>query len=354
MPNELIILYSLTANSSNFVGKNRQNPVNFSEALSRIRQMILPIVKKPGVHSPNRLAAAGFYYTGHEDAARCNYCDLEVSNWTLDMDPWSIHSTQKSNCRYVCSMRSHLLPHEIALLCPPPMLVQENPPKRRKTEIIDYENSSDKSVEADLYRKARTSTYSTWRNCSAVPSEDMINAGFTSCNVGDRVICAYCNLTCHQWTPHVDEPREVHKTLSPQCPFVKQMLSNRAQPCIINSNQILDSEHGLSARTTTNSISLSSRLYPFAHRMNNRNISHSGASPSTSSIEESIRVDSADPPIQHDQTCAECQKSLYNMGTCYSTTADIARWLVHCVHTKQFSADQVYDQIQKSKVQQSK
>ncbi|CAF4138260.1 unnamed protein product, partial [Rotaria sp. Silwood2] len=51
-------------------------------------------------------------------------------------------------------------------------------------------------------------------------SEQMIEAGFFNCNVGDRVICLYCNIICQQWTPHTNDSYEVHKILSSKCPYI--------------------------------------------------------------------------------------------------------------------------------------
>ena len=345
--------------SSKFGGRSQPKLQNWSDQLAQIRRKILPLTIKPGIYTSSYLIAMGFHYNGIGDTARCNDCGLEVSNWTSDMNPWTIHSTQKPECLFVCALRSGLSPAQIALLHRPSTTSsQENTGGCQKTEIIDYESSSHVSVEAGFYREARERTYSDWSHSSTLSSTAMISAGFISCNVDDRVICPHCNLTCQWWTPFIDVPSEVHKTLSPQCPYVTQILSNDTQPNIINSNQTLNSnstENDLSVQTTTNPVSLSSEFSPSLQQNVRSNEWRSIHSPSTPSIDEAIMAETADPPIQHDQECVECQKSLQDMGLCYNKTTDIARWLVHCTHSKQFTADQTYNQIQNCKrPQQSK
>ncbi|CAF4854486.1 unnamed protein product, partial [Rotaria sp. Silwood2] len=62
----------------------------------------------------------------------------------------------------------------------------------------------------------------------------MISAGWFSCNINDRVICIYCNTIFHEWTNN-DDPIEVHKRLSPKCPFVISMPLVNNSPKIINN-----------------------------------------------------------------------------------------------------------------------
>jgi hypothetical protein len=74
----------------------------------------------------------------------------------------------------------------------------------------------------ETLKQARQRTLSHYPTSKLIRLQ-MIEAGFFGCNVGDRVICIYCNLICHQWNFNIDDPCEVHKTLSPNCLFVKSM-----------------------------------------------------------------------------------------------------------------------------------
>ena len=66
----------------------------------------------------------------------------------------------------------------------------------------------------------------------------MINAGFFYCNIADRVICIYCNLVCERWLPWIDNPYELHKTISPNCKYVQAKLTDSKLLKIINPDPI--------------------------------------------------------------------------------------------------------------------
>ena len=59
------------------------------------------IHSKQGIHTVCYLKTAGFQYTGNGDTTHCKDCGLEVSNWTKDMTPFTIHSEQKPDCPFV-------------------------------------------------------------------------------------------------------------------------------------------------------------------------------------------------------------------------------------------------------------
>jgi hypothetical protein len=88
----------------------------------------------------------------------------------------------------------------------------------------------------------------------------MIEAGFFYCNVGDRVICIYCNLICQQWAPHIDDPWEVHETLSPHCPYVKSKLIDPVPSSHVTVNK------GSSNAASTNQLSTPKNLDPLKNR----------------------------------------------------------------------------------------
>ncbi|CAF4035670.1 unnamed protein product, partial [Rotaria sordida] len=89
----------------------------------------------------------------------------------------------------------------------------ENPSKRQKIETTNSESLSNTLFESDLLQQVRRRTFSHWPHRTIPSSVQMIEAGFFHCNLGDRVICIYCNLICQQWKSHTDDPCEIHKTL---------------------------------------------------------------------------------------------------------------------------------------------
>ena len=86
---------------------------------------------------------------------------------------------------------------------------------------------------SDCLEQAQWLTFSHWP-CVNPSRVQMTQAGFFSCNNGDRTICLDCNLICQQWTAFVDNPSEVHKALSPNCPYVTSKLNHCQPPRVIN------------------------------------------------------------------------------------------------------------------------
>jgi hypothetical protein len=65
--------------------------------------MINSTEKNQSVYTEIDMSAAGFKYTGDGDTTCCENCELKVSNWTLDMDPLTIHSQKKPDCPLIRS-----------------------------------------------------------------------------------------------------------------------------------------------------------------------------------------------------------------------------------------------------------
>lgn len=50
--------------------------------------------------TPEKLARAGFYYTGMQDKVRCLYCPNEFEYWGKDDDPYTEHKLASPQCQY--------------------------------------------------------------------------------------------------------------------------------------------------------------------------------------------------------------------------------------------------------------
>ncbi|CAM4829543.1 unnamed protein product, partial [Rotaria magnacalcarata] len=183
-----------------------------------------------GVHSTTNMMAAGFSYTGCGDTAYCNLCKLEVSDWTTDMNPFYIHAQRSPECKFVRS----IFPDPITSGSAPSNAFttilaysdDEKATKRHKIEIAQT-SCPPRLIEVDIVKRARKRAFSNWPHRISPSSAQMIEAGFFNCNVGDRVICLYCNIICQQWTPNTDNPVEIHKILSPKCPYVLAILDRQ-------------------------------------------------------------------------------------------------------------------------------
>ncbi|CAM4939501.1 unnamed protein product [Rotaria socialis] len=212
-----------------------------------------------GVHSTTSMMAAGFSYTGCGDTADCNVCKLKVSGWTSDMNPFTIHAQMSPKCEFIRSM----LPEGInsasaastTLATISTISDDEKATKRHKIEIAQA-SCPPRLIEVDIVKRARKRTFSNWPHRISPSSAQMIEAGFFNSNVGDRVICVYCNMICQQWTPNTDNPVEIHKTLSPKCPYVLAILDRQQLSAI----QIMNDQYIILSGYIRNSIYLDSYL----------------------------------------------------------------------------------------------
>ncbi|CAF3394703.1 unnamed protein product [Rotaria socialis] len=212
--------------------QNNSCKQSYSQINSGLHQFVLGIcnqLKSHGVYSALHMKSCGFQYTGEGDTARCTQCGLKLSEWTLERDPFHIHAERNPHCSFVQLQQSKYKPIQNA---------EENPAKRRKLEFnIDSFTRLNKSFEINSLKKARRHTFSDCLDETLLLAEQMIRAGFFKCSVGDRVICLYCNLICQKWKVDIDDPVEVHKILSPKCPYVLYVLAEEEHSPTLVANE---------------------------------------------------------------------------------------------------------------------
>lgn len=87
------------------------------------------------------------------------------------------------------------------------------------------ENSSDGQNPEEVQRR----TFSHYPHPAGF-IERMINAGFYFCSIRDRVLCIGCGLICEHWRPGIDDPFEVHRTISPNCKCIRSKSADSGAP----------------------------------------------------------------------------------------------------------------------------
>ncbi|CAF4692954.1 unnamed protein product [Rotaria sp. Silwood1] len=352
--------------SSKWSDKKKEVSLTLAKIRNRI-QSLAKSINKPGIHSVCYMFAAGFEYTGRGDAARCKDCGLEVSNWTLDMHPFTIHSKRQPDCPFVCSIAASSLSNIPASSTSPATTTvrntttlneQENPSKRQKIEPMDSESPSNTLLETDLLQQVRRRTFSHWPHRTIPSSSQMIEAGFFNCNVGDRVICIYCNLICQQWTPHTDDPCEVHKTLSPNCIYVKAKLMRPAASSIVIVNEGSTSAISGSRSPTasnlgplrSNDIVFTASCNPAYSEIPKRHASFATwPNEDLPSVDDLVRAGFFYTGTKTIVTCFYCNGSLQNWGPNDNPMIEHARWFPHCAYARQLCGDDLYRKIQESK-----
>jgi hypothetical protein len=180
----------------------------------------------------------------------------------------------------------------------------------------------------------------------------MILAGFFQCNVGDRVICLYCNLICQQWLSHTDDPSEVHQTLSPQCPYVRLMMKSRQT----SSVSILNESSTNNARVlTSDSIRSNEIVQALACHIGYIEIPKRQASfaswpqETLPSVDDLVRAGFFYTGAKTIVTCFYCNGSLQNWGPKDNPVVEHARWFPFCAYAKQLCGHELYQKIQESK-----
>ena len=186
----------------------------------------------------------------------------------------------------------------------------------------------------------------------------MIEAGFFSCNVGDRVICIYCNLICQQWTPHTDDPCEVHKTLAPKCIYVKAKLLRRSASSILIVNESSPGANPSNQLPTTanleplrsNEIVFTAACHPNYAEITKRHASFATwPNENLPSVEDLVRAGFFYTGTKTIVTCFYCNGSLQNWGANDNPMIEHARWFPHCAYAKQLCGDEMHRKIQQSK-----
>ncbi|CAF1059699.1 unnamed protein product [Adineta ricciae] len=205
-------------------------------------------------------------------------------------------------------------------------------------------------VETELLKKARQRTFSHWYGQN-IPSEaQMIYAGFFYCNVADRVICLYCNLICQQWISEVDDPKEVHRNLSPQCVYVQLMcqIHEKTPISIINQNSHAQSQ--VLSGLQFNSIAHTSAIHSAYAEIPKRVASFAlWPTDSLPPVDDLVRAGFFYTGTQTVVTCFYCNGSLQNWGANDNPLIEHTRWFPHCSYAKQLCGASLYRKIQQSK-----
>jgi hypothetical protein len=332
---------------SNF---NKYASKKLGDTCQNILQAFRGLKQIYGIYSIIIMELAGFKYTKNGDAARCDTCGLEISGWTLDMIPFNIHKQRSPTCSFVLSK----LPADKITEDSKINTIQttsasdheEQPLKELKTDTTVANLMPNILVEVETLKQVRKRTFSHWSHRASPSSSQMIDAGFFNCNVGDRVICIYCNLICQQWTPNSDDPCEVHKKLSPKCSYVVAMLipSQTTSISIINETSTSVDPfrcHAIvyTAACNTNYIEIPKRYASFANWPNEN----------LPPVDDLVRAGFFFTGTKTIVTCFYCNGSLQNWGPNDKPMVEHARWFPHCAYAKQLCGGELYRKIQESK-----
>ena len=299
------------------------------------------------------MRTAGFEYTNSGDTARCCRCGLEVSGWAADMKPFDVHRQRNPMCTFVLEITPSTIIMPLttsnAACTSSTSVTNEESPKEFRTDLTanSIKPLRNSLVEADTLKETRKRTFSHWPHRSSPSAAQMIEAGFFCCNVGDRIICIYCNVICQQWTPNSDDdPCEVHKICSPKCPYVASMLTIASSSSISIINEGSTGIDSISSQAIVHTstcnphlIEVTKRLATFATWPNE----------DLPAVDDLVRAGFFYTGAKTVVSCFYCNGSLQNWGANDNPMIEHARWFPHCAYARQLCGTDLYRRIQDSK-----
>lgn len=281
------------------------------------------------------MKAAGFRYIGVGNTARCDICGLEVHEWPSNMQPATIHEKLSPTCPFIrLSLLARLVsvPTVMPFTSFAPAAHDSENSSKRKEAASSTENYSAKTlreVEALVAIRRRSFLSSSQETFPRI--EQMVEAGFFCCNVGDRVICFYCKIVCQEWIIDRDFPWEVHKTLSPECPYVIATLKKQQTSSVDIVNGTPDTAAPRPAPTGVDK------------RQSTFSAWKSGERPSDKDFAGSGFVYTGTETVV---TCFYCNGSLKNWAKRDNPIIEHARWFPNCAYAKQKCGEELHRNIQ--------
>ncbi|KAG1962831.1 E3 ubiquitin-protein ligase XIAP [Pimephales promelas] len=166
--------------------------------------------------SAERLARAGFYFTGEADKVCCFSCHATVEDWNRGDTPLKRHQQASPGCKFLsCAhgLRSSNLVH--------------SPAYDEVAEARDFLLRTGGVVDQTIYptaphmksEEARLYTFSDWPADAPVQPEDLAGAGMYYYGTNDKVQCFCCGGILEGWEQG-DDAWDEHAKHYPNCFFI--------------------------------------------------------------------------------------------------------------------------------------
>lgn len=169
--------------------------------------------------SAERLARAGFYFTGHADRVRCFSCQKTVENWCGGDTPVERHKEVSPSCRFLnCTHRTSFSPDST---------LTNGSYYNEELEDMEFRLRTGEVVDESTYpmaphmksEDARLQTFSSWPSTAHVRPRDLAQAGLFYLREGDRVQCFCCGGMLAGWEAG-DTAWGEHSKHFPHCFFI--------------------------------------------------------------------------------------------------------------------------------------
>lgn len=313
---------------------------NIKDKLNELRQKCNKL-KKHSEYSTNALNAAGFTYSNIDNTLHCETCGLKIFRLDTNISLFTIHAQSNPSCRFIRSFQNTQNSENQSI----------NQTNYHLNRIVSEEETA---------KINRSRTFSNWSDENLPFCTKLIKAGFYNCNVLDRVICLHCNLICEKWIPFSDDPVEVHRTLSPSCPFVMAVLTKTEQPSspstyIINASSPNNSNGHASALKNIESlgdgnIASTSPFHNAYSTLPTREISFATwLKEGVPDAESLSRAGFFYNELTKNVACFYCNGILNDWSVDDDPMKKHVQYFPNCAYARQFCDQEVYREIQETK-----
>ncbi|CAH1183237.1 unnamed protein product [Phaedon cochleariae] len=153
--------------------------------------------------TPQRIAKAGFFFTGQDLEVECFACHARISEWNYGDQVMTRHRALNPECPFVINPASS-------------GNVPITPSAAPSTSLNPYRESA----------AMRLASFENWPVSNIVSPERLARAGFYYFGDGDNTKCAFCKGVVRAWEPG-DDPDTEHQRHFPQCPYVIEVINPR-------------------------------------------------------------------------------------------------------------------------------
>lgn len=167
--------------------------------------------------SAEKLARAGFYFTGQADRVRCFSCRKTVENWCEEDVPVERHKEVSPSCLFLsCTHRTGS-----------DSLFSNGSVSNEEAADFQYRLRTGEVVDESTYpmsphmrsEEARLQTFSSWPSNSPMRPRELAQAGFYYLGRSDMVQCFCCGGMLNDWTAE-DNAWEEHNRHYSNCFFI--------------------------------------------------------------------------------------------------------------------------------------
>lgn len=186
---------------------------------------------------PEKLATAGFYYTGESDKVKCFECQIEICEWQADDNPMADHQRWSGRCRFIRNIPCGNVPigtDPSTIPAPVPKGVDVCGPYG--SIYMPYSGPDDEDIEERVNCKlreiasrpkhpeyasysARIASFDRWPKAMSQTKEALATAGFYYTGSGDQTLCYHCGGGLRDWEPE-DDPWIEHAKWFENCPYL--------------------------------------------------------------------------------------------------------------------------------------